>query len=46
MAVIVDAKDDAARSFYSHYQFIRFPDIPYRLFLPRDTLKKLFAGPI
>jgi GNAT superfamily N-acetyltransferase len=34
MLVIVDAKDDAARSFYEHFGFQRFDDDPYRLFLP------------
>jgi len=42
MAVVVDAKDDAARSFYQHYEFIPFPQIPYRLFLPMDTIEKSF----
>ncbi len=42
MAVVVDAKDDAARSFYRHYDFIPFPQIPYRLFLPMDTIEKSF----
>lgn len=43
MAVVVDAKDDAARSFYRHYGFIPFPETPYRLFLPMDTIEKLFT---
>jgi ribosomal protein S18 acetylase RimI-like enzyme len=34
MAVIVDAKDDQARGFYERYEFQRFADDPYRLFLP------------
>jgi predicted GNAT family N-acyltransferase len=42
MAVVVDAKDDNARSFYEHYQFIRFPDYPNRLFLPMTTIAKMF----
>lgn len=33
-AVIVDAKDDAARRFYERYDFRAFPDDPSRLFLP------------
>jgi predicted GNAT family N-acyltransferase len=32
IAVVVDAKDDKARSFYEHYQFIRFADYSHRLF--------------
>ena len=34
MAVIVDAKDDAARAFYEHHGFRRFADEPHRLYLP------------
>lgn len=43
MAVVVDALDDSARSFYEHYQFIQFPDYPNRLFLPMTTIAKVFA---
>lgn len=42
MAVVVDALDDSACSFYEHYQFIRFPDYPNRLFLPITTIAKIF----
>jgi hypothetical protein len=42
MAVVVDAKDERARSFYEHYQFIRFPDDSYRLFLPMTLIEKMF----
>ena len=41
MAVVVDAKDDAARSFYEHYGFKRFVDHEYRLFLPMVTVAQL-----
>ncbi|MBI3977405.1 MAG: GNAT family N-acetyltransferase [Chloroflexi bacterium] len=41
MAVIVDAKDDAARSFYEHYGFVRFSDHEYRLYLPMSTIAQL-----
>ena len=34
MAVVVDAKDEAARSFYEHHGFIPFRDRPQRLYLP------------
>lgn len=44
LIVVVDAKDDAARSFYEHYHFIRLPDFPHRLFLPMETLQKLFSS--
>lgn len=42
MAVVVDALDDSVCSFYEHYQFIRFPDYPNRLFLPMMTIAKIF----
>jgi predicted N-acetyltransferase YhbS len=42
MAVVVDAKDDKARSFYERYDFIRFPDYSHRLFLPMTVIKKMF----
>jgi ribosomal protein S18 acetylase RimI-like enzyme len=41
IAVIVDAKDDQARSFYEHYQFIYFPDYSQRLFLMMETIAKM-----
>jgi GNAT superfamily N-acetyltransferase len=43
MAVVVDAKDDTARAFYEHHQFIPFPDQPQRLYLPMTTIAKLFG---
>lgn len=42
VAVVVDAKDDKARSFYEYYDFIQFPNFPDRLFLLMDTIAKLF----
>jgi len=41
IAVVVDAKDDKARSFYEHYQFICFPDYSHRLFLMMETIAKM-----
>jgi predicted GNAT family N-acyltransferase len=41
-AIIVDAKGNKARSFYEHYGFLRFPDTPYRLFIPLETLRLAF----
>lgn len=43
VAVIVDAKDAGAISFYSRYEFIPFADRPNRLFLPMGTIERLFA---
>ncbi|WP_066426183.1 GNAT family N-acetyltransferase [Anabaena sp. 4-3] len=42
-AVIVEAKDDDARSFYEHYNFIRFPNYSHRLFLMMETISEMFA---
>lgn len=42
VAVIVDAKDDTAASFYTRYGFVRFPDQPRRLFLPMAVIEQLF----
>jgi len=41
MAVVADAKDDAARSFYERYGFTRFVDHEYRLFLLMSTIDQL-----
>ena len=43
IAVIVDAIDDRARTFYEHFQFIAFPDEPRRLFLPMASVAGLFG---
>lgn len=42
-AVVVDAKDEAAREFYLHYAFIPLPARKNRLFCPMKTIEKLFA---
>jgi GNAT superfamily N-acetyltransferase len=44
MAVVVDAKDNAARAFYERYGFIRFLDHEYRLFLPMATVAQIFPS--
>ena len=41
-AVIVDAKDDAAASFYRRYGFLDLPKVARRLFLPMGTIDQLF----
>lgn len=43
-AVIVDAKDEAARRFYLRFEFMPLPDAPNRLFLPMGLLEKLLRG--
>lgn len=42
MAVLVDAKDDAAEAFYRHFSFLPLQDQPRRLFLPMKTIAGLF----
>ncbi len=39
-AVIVDAKDENAAQFYSHFGFISFENEPLTLFLPLATLEE------
>ncbi len=41
VAVIVEAKNEAAIKFYSHFGFLIFPENKFRLFIPLNTLKKL-----
>jgi hypothetical protein len=41
-AIVVDAKDDAARQFYQRESFLPFPDQPMKLFRPRADNAKLF----
>lgn len=40
VAVVVDAKDDSAVSFYERYGFIRLIDRPRRLFLPMAVIEQ------
>lgn len=42
VAMIVDAIDDAARTFYKQFGFEAFPKQAQRLFLPMKTISKLF----
>ena len=43
LAVVVDAKDDSAISFYERHEFLRLPDQPNRLFMPMSEIEKLFG---
>lgn len=43
MAVVVDAKDDSAESFYRHFDFLPFQQTPRRLFLPMHQIAALFS---
>ena len=38
--IVVDAKDDAARTFYQHYGFMPFPGQPKRLLLPASAFNR------
>lgn len=38
-ALIVDAKDETAATFYQHHGFITLPDSPLTLFLPMATVR-------
>jgi ribosomal protein S18 acetylase RimI-like enzyme len=42
-ALIVDAKDDKALSFYKKYNFIELPKVERRLFKPMAAIAKLFS---
>jgi GNAT superfamily N-acetyltransferase len=43
MAVVVDAKDEPAASFYRHFGFLTLQAQPSRLFLPMQLVARLFA---
>jgi GNAT superfamily N-acetyltransferase len=42
MAILVDAKDEAAAAFYRHFSFLPLQQQPRRLFLPMNTIAGLF----
>ena len=44
MAVLVDAKDEAAEAFYRHFSVLPLQQQPRRLFLPMKTITGLFDG--
>lgn len=43
IAVIVEAKDDNAAAFYEHYDFLRYENDPKHLYLPMQTIARMFA---
>ena len=43
VAVVVDAKDEHARTFYEHFGFMRLPAQDNRLFLLMSTIEKLLS---
>ena len=44
VGVVVEALDDAARSFYLHHEFIPLLDHPNRLFLAMATIERSFRA--
>lgn len=42
MALVVDAKDEEAKRFYQHFDFLPLQSKPMRLFLSMATIKKIF----
>lgn len=42
MAVVVEAKNDAARAYYEHFGFRRCEDHEYRLYLPTTEIARLY----
>jgi hypothetical protein len=42
VAVVVDAIDENAHTFYRRYGFTDVPDHPNRLFMPMKTVAQLF----
>lgn len=43
MAVVVEAENDSARSFYVEYGFIPFPEHANKLFIPMKTIELAFV---
>jgi len=41
-AIVTDAKDQKAREFYKNYGFIELPKVERRLFLPMESISKVF----
>jgi predicted GNAT family N-acyltransferase len=44
VAVVTDAKDEAAKAFYERYGFIKLPAPANRLFLPMKTIEEMFIS--
>jgi ribosomal protein S18 acetylase RimI-like enzyme len=42
-AIVADAKDEAAKAFYTRYGFASFVDQPLRLFIPMATVRQLWG---
>ena len=44
VGVVVEALDEAARSFYLHHEFVPLQDHPNKLFLAMTTIEKAFLA--
>ncbi|MBL7042674.1 MAG: GNAT family N-acetyltransferase [Pirellulaceae bacterium] len=44
--VLVDAKNEQARAFYSRYGFIEVSGVPDRMFLPMNTVERLLKADV
>ena len=44
IGLFVDAKDEAAKSYYERFGFVALPDNPLQLFLPMETLRQALEG--
>jgi len=44
VGVVVEALNEAARSFYLHHEFVQFPDHANKLFLAMATIEKAFRA--
>ncbi|WP_413172851.1 GNAT family N-acetyltransferase [Anabaena azotica] len=42
IGLFVDAKDEKAQIYYQRYSFFSLVDVPLEMFLPLETIKKLF----
>lgn len=42
--IVVDAKDKDAKDFYKHFGFTEYKDNPLSLFLPMETIQRLFLA--
>jgi len=43
-AVVIDAKDDAARAFYEYHNFVSLAGQPLRWFLPMTLIARQFSS--
>jgi GNAT superfamily N-acetyltransferase len=43
IAVVLDCVSDAAKAFYSHFDFAELPGHPYRLYLSAQKLEAMMA---